>query len=78
MAYLIGLVLALAVAGFGRGTGFDRDRAFYPTVTVVIALYYVLFAVLGSSMQALAVLLVRAPRGEGHFPARGARRQATL
>lgn len=33
--------------------GFDRDRAFYPTVMIVIASYYGLFAVMGGSMQAL-------------------------
>jgi len=27
----------------------DRDRAFYPTVMIVIALYYVLFAAMGGS-----------------------------
>jgi hypothetical protein len=32
MEYLIGLVLSLVVAGIA---GFDRDRAFYPTVLVV-------------------------------------------
>jgi hypothetical protein len=34
--------------------GLDRDRAFYPTVTIVIASYYALFAVVGSSLDALA------------------------
>jgi hypothetical protein len=33
--------------------GFDRDRAFYPTVMVVIASYYGLFAVMGGSVQVL-------------------------
>src|SRR5205814_8473223 len=27
--------------------GLDRDRAFYPTITIVIASYYALFAVMG-------------------------------
>lgn len=56
MAYLIGALLALGVGG-GLGTviGLDRDRAFYPTVMVVIALYYVLFAVMGGSTHALLV-----------------------
>lgn len=44
MAALIGLSLAFAVAIFGRIAGFDRDRAFYPTVLIVVASYYVLFA----------------------------------
>jgi hypothetical protein len=33
--------------------GFDCDRAFYPTVMIVIASYYGLFVVMGGSMQAL-------------------------
>jgi hypothetical protein len=31
----------------------DRDRAFYPTILVVIASYYALFAVMGGSNHAL-------------------------
>lgn len=33
----------------------DRDRAFYPTVTIVIASLYSLFAVMGGSPRALAL-----------------------
>ena len=44
MALLIGIVLALAVGAFAWGFGLDRDRAFYPTVMMVIAFLYVLFA----------------------------------
>jgi hypothetical protein len=40
MEYLIGLILSLAVAGFAAIIGFDRQRAFYPTVLIVIASYY--------------------------------------
>jgi hypothetical protein len=31
--------------------GFDRDRALYPTVLIVIASYYVLFAAMSGSVQ---------------------------
>ena len=55
MGYAIGIVLALCVSVFARAVGFDRDRAFYPTVLVVIASYYVLFAAMGGSMRALIV-----------------------
>ena len=55
MALLIGALLALAVGIFATSLGLDRDRAFYPTVTIVIALYYVLFAVMGGSTEALVV-----------------------
>jgi len=37
---LFGVVTALA----GHVAGFDRDRSFYPTMMVVVALVYVLFA----------------------------------
>ncbi len=53
MEYLIGLMLSLAVAAFGAATGFARARAFYPTVAIVVASYYVLFAAMGASRQAL-------------------------
>jgi hypothetical protein len=33
----------------------DRDRAFYPTVLIVIASYYALFAVMGGTARALAI-----------------------
>lgn len=58
MAYLVGLGLALSVGLFGTFTGFDRDRAFYPTIMIVIALLYVLFAVIGGSAEALKLELL--------------------
>jgi len=47
MDYVVGAGLALGVGVFGSLSGFDRDRAFYPAMLVVIALYYDLFAVMG-------------------------------
>ncbi len=58
MEYLIGLILSVAVAGFATAIGLDRERAFYPTVLIVIASYYVLFAVMGGSSQALLVEII--------------------
>jgi len=49
MPYLIGLILALVLCLFAMLTGFDRDRAFYSTVVIVVAHYYVLFAVVGAT-----------------------------
>jgi hypothetical protein len=49
MEYAIGIVLALVVTGGATVVGFDRDRAFYPTVLIVIASYYVLFAAMAAS-----------------------------
>lgn len=54
MEYLIGLGLALVVCAFSTLVGFDRDRVFYPTMVTVVATYYILFAVIGSSTRALA------------------------
>lgn len=51
MALTIGLVLAIAVGVFARSSRLDRDRAFYPTVTIVVAAYYVLFAAMGASIR---------------------------
>jgi hypothetical protein len=53
--YLVGIILAISTAALGRFAGFDRDRVFYPTVLIVTASYYALFAVLGGSMSALVV-----------------------
>jgi hypothetical protein len=36
----------LGVGAFATIVGLDRDRAFYPTVLIVIAAYYILFAVM--------------------------------
>ena len=52
--YVTGLILSFAVAVFAAVVGLDRDRAFYPTVLIVIASYYVLFAVMAASGPALA------------------------
>ncbi len=53
MPYVVGIVLSLCTAGIGRFAGFDRDRAFYPTVLIVVGSYYVLFAAMGGSAQTL-------------------------
>src|SRR3954467_12891829 len=51
MAYTVGVFVALVVAALARWSGFDRDRAFYSTVVVVVASYYVLFAAMSGSME---------------------------
>ena len=55
MPYIIGIVLALAVSVYATALRLDRDRAFYPTVLVVVASYYVLFAVMGGSGRVIVV-----------------------
>jgi hypothetical protein len=58
MAWLIGGVLALGVGFFATVVGLDRDRGFYPTVMIVIAGLYALFAVMGGSTTALVLELL--------------------
>ena len=53
MEYLVGVGVAVAVCLFALLTGFDRDRVFYSTLVLVVAHYYILFAVLGGSTPAL-------------------------
>jgi hypothetical protein len=55
VALLIGAFLAIAVGLLATASGLDRDRAFYPTVTIVIAFLYALFAVMGASTHALVL-----------------------
>jgi hypothetical protein len=51
----VGLILALAIGLGATCIGFDRDRAFYPTVLVVVASYYALFATQAGDMHALGL-----------------------
>ena len=55
MALFVGVVLAIAVGLFGTAVGLDRERGFYPTVTIVVASYYALFAILGASSRTLVL-----------------------
>jgi hypothetical protein len=55
MPFLIGIILSFGVAVFAKWVGLDRDRAFYPTVLIVIAAYYVLFAAMGGSVHAVLI-----------------------
>jgi hypothetical protein len=55
MEYLIGIALAALVCAFALLSGFDRDRVFYPTVVIVNATYYILFAVMGNSGPAITM-----------------------
>ena len=55
MPYVIGVVLAVSVAVMARRVGLDRDRAFYTTVLMVVASYYVLFAAISQSMHTVLI-----------------------
>jgi hypothetical protein len=55
MPAIVGACLAVAVGIFATLARLDRDRAFYPTVAIVIASLYSLFAAMGGSTRALVV-----------------------
>jgi hypothetical protein len=55
LPYLVGLLLAIVVGALATLVRLDRDRAFYPTVLIVVASYYALFAVMADSTHALVV-----------------------
>ena len=58
MAILIGIAAALAVGVVGSISGLVRERALYPPILIVVASYYILFAVMGGSLSALGPELV--------------------
>ena len=53
MEYLIGIGLAAVICAFATVVGIDRGRAFYATMVLVVATYYVLFAVMGGTVRTL-------------------------
>jgi len=54
MALIVGALLALAVGFLATLAGLGRERGFYPTIVIVIASYYVLFAVQARSPAIMA------------------------
>ena len=55
MEYVIGLILAAAVACFATVVGLARERSFYATVLIVVGSYYALFAAMGASSRTLII-----------------------
>ena len=53
MAYFWGMALGLGIGALATLTGLDRSRSFYPTVLIVVASYYGLFAVMAGATAAL-------------------------
>ena len=53
VAIVVGIGIGIAVAVLAWSTGLDRDRAYYPTILMVIAAYYALFAAMGGSTTTL-------------------------
>jgi hypothetical protein len=58
LPYVVGVALAGLTVLFAKSVGFDRDRAFYPVVLIVIASYYLLFGVMGGSTRAIIIELL--------------------
>lgn len=44
----IGLGVALLIIVFAKFTQFERDRAFFPTILIIIASYYILFSIMAA------------------------------
>ena len=55
MEFFAGIILAIVVGVSTSSAGMDRDRSFYPVVTIIVASYYVLFALMGGSLEALFI-----------------------
>ena len=55
MEYIVATLGAIALAIFGRISGFERDRSFYPTVLIVIALLYLLFGALDGRTSVILI-----------------------
>jgi hypothetical protein len=53
MEVIVGIALALFVCVAASLLGMDRDRVFYPTILIVVASYYMLFAVMDGSDKVL-------------------------
>ncbi|MCB1049512.1 MAG: hypothetical protein H6510_12515 [Acidobacteria bacterium] len=46
LPFAVGILLAIVLAFGAKLTGAEKDRSFFPTLMIVIATYYVLFAVM--------------------------------
>ena len=60
MEFVIGALLAFVLAGFPSLWGFGLGRDFYPAMLIVVASYYVLFAVTSGSLPTVFVECVLA------------------
>lgn len=54
MEYGAGVVLGIVIGFVTSVVGMDRDRALYPAILIVIASYYVLFAIMGGGGPLIA------------------------
>lgn len=58
MEYVLGFLVGGSVSVLASLIGLDKERGFYAVVLIVIASYYVLFAVVGASASTLATELL--------------------
>ena len=58
MEYLVGILTAVALAGFARSSGFEKDRSFYPTVLIVIGFLYVVFGAIDGRVSVILIDLI--------------------
>lgn len=58
MEYLVGIGLAGLVCGAAAWLGMDRDRSFYPAVTLAVASYYLAFAVVDGRTSVMGAEVV--------------------
>ncbi len=52
MEYVFGFGIAIVISVMASLVGLDKERGIYPVVLIVIASYFVLFAVIGASASA--------------------------
>lgn len=55
MEYIVGITLALFFCAAAAWLGMDRERVFYPAVTIAVASYYLAFAVADGRSEVMAV-----------------------
>jgi len=55
IAFITGVGLAVVLAVFGKLTSYEKDRSFFPTLLIVIASYYLLFAILDGSVSTILI-----------------------
>ena len=70
MEYIVGITLALFFCAAAAGLGMDRERVFYPAVTIAVASYYLAFALVDGRNEVMlaevaiaAVFIVSAVAG---------------
>jgi hypothetical protein len=75
IAFISGVGLAVVLAIFGKLTGYEKDRSFFSTLLIVIASYYLLFAILDGSVSTIfieiavaAIFIFLAIWGSYQFP----------